>query len=313
MSLHFYLNDGDRVMLVDGAEIHMDHPRALVIDRCSRKDVRGLGGGIYDMIVFPWMPAPAIFRKAIEKVYWGGYIVIYGPESVIEDVGYQVVKGNPGPVVFRRPPPPDDWTKEYYLEFQLPGKYWNAETKEMYPAYREKFAQIDVDWEGKTVIEYGCGRGEITRLIALVARKVWAIDNSVEAVRLTTEFCDDLPNVVVVHSDALAYVDILDTNWDGSIDGPTVEFVRVDVIVALDFVEHLPEDKLPRLFEQMHKNLRPGGMVHIVTPLGRDHVRDHKWHPTPKKLRKFMEDAGFTYKRHVVPEGSRKFYAEFIK
>lgn len=293
---NLYLNDGDHILLVDGVEVV--GIEQCKVDHCKASNVAHVGGGIYDAIIFSAMPPEELIWEAIEKVYWGGHVIVLGVEDAVEDAGYQVVKGDPGLLVLKRPPLPDNWTEEYFLAMKGGGDVWNPETKAMHQRYRDKFAAIDVEWEGKVVVEYGCGRGEITRLIAEAGvEKVYAIDNAPAAISMTKRFCNDLANVSVVCDDAML--------WRSP--------QQADVIVALDFVEHICEEDLEGMFEQWFDNLREGGLVHIVTPLGPDAVRDHKWAPTPKKLREKMEKVGFKYKKHVRPEGSRKFFAEFSK
>lgn len=294
--LEFYLKEGDHVLCVDEAVI--DLWKIYKVDNCRLPDVLHVGGGIYDAIVFPKMPPEGILRRVIEKVYWGGYVIVLGVEKIVEEAGYQVVKGDPGPFVLRRPPLPDEWTEEYFLAMKGGGDVWNPETKAMHQRYRDKFSVIDVEWEGKVVIEYGCGRGEITRLISLAdAKKVYAIDSAPAAISLTAKFCNDLDNVALVCDDALLWI------------APE----KADIVVALDFVEHIEEKDLPELFQRMWENMKPGGLVHIVAPLGPDAVRDHRWAPSPSKLREKMGVAGFKYKRHVQPKDSKKFLAEFVK
>jgi len=298
---HFYLKSGDHVLLVDGAKVGMDkHDLALDLrfENCALSDVIHLGGGIYDMIVFPTRPPNGILKKAFEKIYWGGYVIILGIEDVIKEVGYGVVRGSPDMLVLRRPPAPPNWSEEYYLEFQERGRIWNADTKEFHPAYRKKFAEINFNWNDATVIELGCGRGEITRQIALAgAKHVYAIDSSPTATSLTERFCEDCENVSACQDNAL--------KW--KTPSPA------DIIVAIDFVEHIEEIDLPILFRRMYENLKKNGVVHIVTPAGPDHVRDHRWHPTSTALKKKMEEVGFKETMHHKPKGSRKFIAAFKK
>jgi len=292
--LKFYLGEGAHILLVDGAAI--DSGEIYKIDNCCLPDVLHVGGGIYDAIVFPQMPPKGILRGAIEKVYWGGYIIAFGVEKVVREAGYQVVTGNPGPLVLRRQPLPEEWTEAYFMEFPTGGEEWDCKMKTMHPRYPQKFLAIDAKWKGTTVIEYGCGRGEMTRLIALSGvKRVYAVDRAPAAISLAAKFCSDLDNVALVCDDAL--------QWEAP--------QKADIVIALDFVEHIEEKDLPRLFQRIRKNLNIGGLVHIVTPLGPDAVRNHKWAPSPSNLREKMEGAGFKYRRHVRPKDSRKFLAEF--
>lgn len=300
--LHHYVDKKNRILLVDDAKIELDHydrELDLRFEHCRLPDVVHLGGGIYDAIVFPTRPPDGVLKKAFEKVYWGGVIIIQGIEQIIEDIRCQVLRGSPGTLALRRPPAPPDWSREHFLAFQPKGKYWDAKTKSAHLSYKERFKNIDVDWKDKVVAEYGCGRGEITRLIAKAgAKRVYAIDSSAAACDLASEFCcPDSPNVTICQADAL--------EWEAP--------GRVDIIVAIEFVEHLFEQDLQKLIIVWYDSLKSGGLVHIVTPLGPDAVRDHKWTPSPKKLKEKMERVGFTYKRHVRPEDSRKFFAEFTR
>jgi len=224
--LHWYVESGSRVLLVDDAKVEMDkHDKELDLkfEHCRLPNVVRLGGGIYDAIIFPTRPPSGILKKAFGKVYWGGIVIIQGIEDIVKEVGYQVLRGSPEMLVLRRPPAPPDWSREYYLEFQPKGKDWDAENKRMHPGYKRVFKNIDAEWKNKIVVEYGCGRGELTRQIALAgAGVVFAIDSSPQAIALTKEFCDDLDNVHPICVNALEK-----------------EFINVDVIIAIDFIEHL--------------------------------------------------------------------------
>lgn len=296
--LDWYISPQNRVLLVGVAKLVLRDDKILQdinVESVQRAhDVVGLGGGIYDVIVFPKMPPQAILEKSFKKVYWGGYVIVLG----IDVEGVSVVKGDPGILVLRRPPLPDPNTEEFYLEVCGRAKGYSAQAKTFHPRYQEKFDAIDFDFGNMAVADYGCGRGEIARLAALGgAEKVYALDVSPAAVALTKRFCDDLDNVEVICGSALV--------WESPRE--------LDAIVAIDFVEHFSEDDLPTLFSRMRGNLKFGGMVHIMTPLGGDHVRGHKWAPTPNALKEKMEAAGFREKTRLRPEGSRKFHAEFLK
>lgn len=290
-----YFKPGDHVLMI--GDVTWPDEKSLIVDRVREEIIPHLGGGIYDGIVFENAPPVKILRAAIQKIYWGGFIVIKNvvPTDVEE---YKVLKGDPAMLVIQRPVPPPDWTREHYLEFQPRGRVWDAIKKVAHPSYAEKFANIDVGWEGKRAVEIGCGRGEVTRLIAKAGvRRIYAVDRSPAAVALAREFCDDCENVTVVCQDARL--------WNAP--------EAVSVIVALEFIEHVREEDIPAMLRVWRRYLKVGGMVHLLVPLGPDHVRDHKWAPSPTKLKQIMEAAGFKEKRHVRPEGSRKFYAEFIK
>lgn len=295
--LDFYLKPSMRIMLVDGAEVEgLDKYE---VERCKRGDVPSLGGGIYDAIVFREMPGRDVLKASFGKVYWGGVVVVLGVEDLVEEAGVSVLKGRAGPLVFRRPPAPPDWTREYYLGFQPRGRDWNAVTKAMHPSYRKKIERFSIDWRGKVVAEFGCGRGEVTRLIAEAgAKRVYAVDRSPAAIELVGEFCADLENVVPTCADAC--------EWESP--------EPLDVIVAFDFVEHVPESDLDKMYRRWYNNANPGCVVAIITPLGPDAVRDHHSVQSPGKMRRQMEAVGFKYKGHKHPgKDGKKFSARFVK
>jgi len=295
--LEKWLKSTDDIMVVDGAMTNFECPAGHVTF-CGQQDVAGLGGGVYDAIVFCRMPAMDVLAKAIEKIYWGGYVIILDISHVIYRVGYQHIQGDIEPIVLRRPPAPPMWTREYYTEFQEKGKAWDSVSKTMHPSYPPKFKSVEAQWEDKVVIEYGSGRGETTRLIAMAgAELVFAIDNSRAARELCSAFCDDLENVKPICTDALTW------------KSPR----KAHVIVSMDFVEHIPDEDLPILYGQWFDNARKGCLVYVNTPRGPDAVRDHKSVQDVRKLRKMLQNAGFKYVCHDRPDNSAKFSMQAIK
>ena len=100
--LHYYLRSGNRVLLVDDAEIEMDEQDlALRFEHCRLTNVVRLGSGIYDAIIFPTRPPNGILKKAIEKVRQ--YIIICGIEEIVKESGCDVLRGSPETLVLRKP------------------------------------------------------------------------------------------------------------------------------------------------------------------------------------------------------------------
>ena len=295
--LEKWLKSGDDIMVVDGAMTNFECPAGHVTF-CGQQDIAGLGGSIYDAIVFCKMPSMDVLAKAIEKVYWGGYVIILDISHVIYRVGYQHIQGDIEPIVLRRPPAPPIWSREWYTAFQPRGMAWDSESKKMHSSYPLKFKAIGAEWKDKVVIEYGSGRSEITRLIARAgAEIVFAVDNSEMAGVLCREFCDDLENVKPVRANALTW------------NSPR----KAHVIVALDFVEHIADDDLPKLYARWFSNARRGCLVHVMTPRGPDAHRDHRSVQDTRKLRRMLQNAGFKYVRHNRPDDSLKFTMEVTK
>lgn len=100
--LHWYLESGSRVLLVDDAEIELnDTLLNLKFESCRLPDITCLDGGIYDAIIFSTRPPDGILKKAIEKTCW--YVIICGIEEIVKESGCDVLRGSPETLVLRKP------------------------------------------------------------------------------------------------------------------------------------------------------------------------------------------------------------------
>lgn len=103
------------------------------------------------------------------------------------------------------------------------------------------------------ILEIGCGAGEHSVRLARFVRQVVGVDRSVAGVRRAEDRADRAPqpNAVFATSDAAAL--------------PFADAV-FDKVAAIDFVEHVDDAQLDRVFAEAHRVLRPGGIVAIYTP-----------------------------------------------
>ena len=114
----------------------------------------------------------------------------------------------------------------------------------MPPAKAEVLKEIS--WQGKTVLDAGCGTGELTYLVAKSkAKKVVGVDYSEEAIVVARNNYR-LPNLFFEKMDL----------------GSVVE--KFDVVVSLGTLEHL-NDPLGAL-RKLKNLLRPGGSLVITCP-----------------------------------------------
>ena len=139
--------------------------------------------------------------------------------------------------------------KDFYDEVYLRGedshytKLLLAEGK----VTLEKLAVLgEIDWNGKRVLDVGCGTGELAELIAKRgAVEVTGVDFSKEAIK-TARSIRDHTNL------GFACIDVLNV------------FGNFDVVVALGMLEHVAD---PRAFLEKFKSLlAPNGSLIITSP-----------------------------------------------
>jgi 2-polyprenyl-3-methyl-5-hydroxy-6-metoxy-1,4-benzoquinol methylase len=145
---------------------------------------------------------------------------------------------------------------------------------------RSKFAVVEqllarYPWDGRTVLEYGCGGGLFTIWMARRGATVKALELNPNAVGAVTfyaarEGVADRVHIVI-----------------GNAESDTIEG-QYDFIFAKDLVEHLDDDG--PFFRRLADQLRPGGRAFIATQ------NDHS-------LNYWLEG---TYERHV--RGRRDWY-----
>lgn len=106
------------------------------------------------------------------------------------------------------------------------------------------------EWEGKRVLEYGCGGGHFTLWMAKQGAEVWAIERNPRAVAIV--------NYAAEQEGVAERVHVIEGNAE--VEGAPGEY---DFIFAKDLIEHLDDDGpfLARISEQ----LKPGGRVYIAT------------------------------------------------
>ncbi|MWA06807.1 methyltransferase domain-containing protein [Actinomadura sp. LD22] len=104
---------------------------------------------------------------------------------------------------------------------------------------------------GDDVLDYGCGPGRLSALLCSdVGANVWATDRLAGAV----EAANRLNAAHPTFRGALAV---------GEFEGVTGRF---DALVAVELLEHLPDDELDAFFGTAHRLLRAGGLLIVTTP-----------------------------------------------
>jgi 2-polyprenyl-3-methyl-5-hydroxy-6-metoxy-1,4-benzoquinol methylase len=153
-------------------------------------------------------------------------------------------------------------------------------------------------FEGKSrVIDLGCGRGELLRMLADRGAEVLGVDLDNEALAACRE-----KGVPVERADLYSF---LAAQPDASCDG----------LFCAHVVEHLPAMRLQELADLAFAKLRPGGVFAMETPnpgclaiFAGDFFLDptHEKPVPSARLHFHLEEAGFgsieTHERHPAPE-----------
>ncbi len=101
------------------------------------------------------------------------------------------------------------------------------------------------------VLELGCGKAEKTRIVAQKAASVLALE--VDKIQLAENMkISDLPNVSFGHGGA------------ENIPAPDSSF---DVILMFRSLHHVPIELMDQAFSEIHRVLKPGGIVYISEPI----------------------------------------------
>jgi ubiquinone/menaquinone biosynthesis C-methylase UbiE len=121
------------------------------------------------------------------------------------------------------------------------------------PAMREQTADLAAIQPGESVLEVGCGTGELTRRARVRAGSsalVSGIDPSAEIIRVARQKSDRANLGIdyrVAAIEALPFPDAI-----------------FDVVLSSMMMHHLPEDLKPRGLAEVRRVLKPGGRLLIV-------------------------------------------------
>jgi len=140
-----------------------------------------------------------------------------------------------------------------YFDCELHRDHWfrnNAEKRAR--RWREVLRMLEPRATDR-VLEIGCGAGEHAIRLARFVRQVVGVDLATAGVRRAEDAAERVrqANAVFVRSDAAAL--------------PFAD-AAFDKVAAIDFVEHVDDAQLARVLGEVHRVLRPGGIVAIYTP-----------------------------------------------
>ena len=149
--------------------------------------------------------------------------------------------------------------------------------------------------KGRDVLEYGCGMGNLSRLIASRAKTVVGIDLSDVAVSLANQQCaeDGVENVKFMAMNAEAM---------------TFEDESFDFLFGSAILHHLD---VARSMSEIHRVLRPRGIALFAEPLGHNPIFNlYRW-LTPKQRTDDehpLKRSDFEIMSHLFPDITIRYF-----
>jgi len=136
--------------------------------------------------------------------------------------------------------------------------------KEMHDSYvleLIRFAGLNQNKHAK-ILDVGCGRGELVFMLATLGFSVDGIDYSQDAITLTTRAYEIIPDEIKKRV-MVTYLNAKEMSFEN----------KYDVIIMEDFVEHLYDWELIKVFENAYRALKVDGRLIIFTKPNKNWIR----------------------------------------
>lgn len=115
--------------------------------------------------------------------------------------------------------------------------------------------------KGDSVLDIGCGRGEVLFFCRMLGAKCFGIDSSREAIRMAKK------NLGGYLKKGLMEVVLMD------VKGLKFDDNSFDIVVMMDLIEHLYPDEVERVLFEIKRVLRPGGKLLIHTSPNKNNIQ----------------------------------------
>lgn len=151
---------------------------------------------------------------------------------------------------------PDVYTDDYYLtnchgyeDFVISGG------RKVGPRF-VKALSLAGELRGKRVLDVGCGRGELVIQSAMRGADAWGIDYAQAAVDIAEKALGTLDDPALRERAHVRQMDVKALQFDDAF---------FDAVFMMDVVEHLYPHELSAAFDELHRTIRPGGLLVIHT------------------------------------------------
>ncbi len=143
-----------------------------------------------------------------------------------------------------------DYSEEYYMNDCGGYESFKASGGKQIDRRLEEVAALVCPAQGDTILDVGCGRGELTHYMACKGANCVGLDYSEDSIRIARRaFGDSIPNLRFVNEDIFKA-----ENLD--------EF---DKVVMADVVEHIQQDVLEAIFNKLSESMNSQGRLVIHT------------------------------------------------
>lgn len=171
---------------------------------------------------------------------------------------------------------------QFWMPFKNPGDKWyrsqkkeRRENPHLYRGYHKKFLKLYKNiLQGKTVLDVGCGRGELLSELQKKGCDCWGIDFNESVINVAKNYF------------GLEKVFVSDLNY--FFDDKKINFPKFDIITSFEVMEHLDD---PSCFiKGIAKLLKPGGSLIISVPSRKRLLVDsYVWDFPPSHLSRWDE------------------------